>query len=116
MRHEDSALRRSWLTANTAREGRPSEEQADLTETHTPLASSSRWNTVPFTFCTLRFKICGTAVSGLLMRTLGYWASPVRRRAFRARMCSTRAGSPLTAFSSASASEQASATVGVPLR
>ena len=53
MRHEDSALRRSWLTANTAREGRPSEEQADLTETQTPLASSSRWNTVPFTFCTL---------------------------------------------------------------
>ncbi len=43
MRHEDSALRRSWLTANTAREGRPSEEQADLTETHTPWASSSRW-------------------------------------------------------------------------
>ena len=64
----------------------------------------------------VRFKICGTAVSGLLMRTLGYWASPVRRRAFRARMCSTRAGSSVTALFSASASEQASATVGVPLR
>ncbi len=46
------------------------------------------------------------------MRTLGYFARTVRRRAFRARMCSTRAGSSATALSSASASEQASATVG----
>ena len=35
MRHEDSALRRSRLTANTALEGMPSDEQADLTETQT---------------------------------------------------------------------------------
>ena len=27
--------------------------------------------TVPFTPCTLRFRICGTASAGLLMRTLG---------------------------------------------
>ena len=68
---EDSALRRSRLTANTAREGRPSDEQADLTETQTPLASNSRWNTVPLTFWTLRFSTWGMACSGLLMRTSG---------------------------------------------
>ena len=71
MRHEERAFFRSRLTANTAREGRPSDEQADLTETQTLSASSSRWNTVPLTFSTLRFRMWGMALSGLLMRT--FW-------------------------------------------
>ena len=42
MRHEHSAFFRSRLTANTARDGVPYTEQADLTETHTPRASNAR--------------------------------------------------------------------------
>lgn len=37
----DSALRRSRLTANTALDGRPSDEQADLTDTQTPCSLSA---------------------------------------------------------------------------
>ena len=37
MRHEERAFRRSRLTANTAREGRPSDEQAALTGVQLPL-------------------------------------------------------------------------------
>ena len=69
MRQLDSALRRSRLTANTALDGIPSEEQADLTETQTPCSLRACWNRVPLMPVTLTLMMCGTAVSGLLMRT-----------------------------------------------
>ena len=98
-------MRRSRLTAKTAREGSPSDEQADLTETQTPSSLSSRWKTVPLTSCTLRFRMWGMAFSGLLMRTLGYLASAVRRNALAFWTASACSGSCSTASSSASASE-----------
>ena len=116
MRHEERAFRRSRLTANTAREGRPSDEQADLTDTQTPSASSSRWNTVPLTFSTLRFRMWGIAFSGLLMCTFGYLLRASRRKAFASFTRAVRGGSSPTADSSAVSSEAAKATVGVPLR
>ena len=71
MRQEERALRRSPLTASTAREGIPAAEQADLTDTQTPSAANACWKASPRTPCTLRFRMCGTALSGLLMRTFG---------------------------------------------
>ena len=71
MRQEDRAFFRSRLTANTAREGVPSVEQADLTDTQTPFSPSARWKAVPLTPWTLRFRMWGMAVAGLLIRTLG---------------------------------------------
>ena len=116
MRHEERAFFRSRLTANTAREGRPSDEQADLTETQTPSASSSRWHTVPLTFSTLRFRMWGMALSGLLMRTYGYLLRAARRYRFASFTRAERSGSSFTAEFRAVSREAARATVGVPLR
>ena len=71
MRQEERAFLRSRLTAMTAREGRASVEQADLTDTQTPCSSSACRKRLPLTPSTLRLRIWGTASSGLLMRTLG---------------------------------------------
>ena len=59
------------LTANTARDGVPSTEQADFTDTQTPRASSAAAIAAPRTPSTLKFRICGIACSGLLIATLG---------------------------------------------
>ena len=71
MRQEASAFFRSRLTAYTARDGVFSTEQADLTDTHTPLALSARWAAAPRTPATLRLRMWGSASPGLLMRSFG---------------------------------------------
>ena len=75
MRHELSAFLRSRLTANTALDGVPSVEQADLTDTHTPCPLNACWNTPALMPATLTFTMCGTAPAGLLMRTPGRFCS-----------------------------------------
>ena len=57
IRQEDRAFFLSRLTANTALEGVPSVEQADLTDTQTPSSPSARWKAVPFTPVTLRLRM-----------------------------------------------------------
>ena len=69
IRMEFIARWRFRLTANTARDGVPSTEQADFTDTQTPRASSAAAIAAPRTPSTRKFRICGIAWSGLLIAT-----------------------------------------------
>ena len=116
MRHELSAFLRSRLTANTALDGVPSVEQADLTDTHTPCPLNACWNTPALMPATLTFTMCGTAPAGLLMRTPGRFCSSAHRASCSACIWAQRWGCSSSARASAACKAAARPRVGVPLR
>ena len=116
MRQLDRAFFRSRLTANTALDGSPSEEQADFTDTHTPRPDRACWNRLPRTPATLRLRMWGTAPAGLLMRTWGYCFRPSSSRRRRAATRAARSSRSPKARCRASSAAAARARVGVPLR
>ena len=74
MRQEDRAFFLSRLTAKTAREGVPSVEQADFTETQTPRSARACWKRVPLTPWTLRLRMWEEGVSKVNVSVLYFLA------------------------------------------